>query len=514
MTQKALIYCRVSSKRQATDGSGLTSQEKRCRLHASQKGYEIDGVFPDDITGGGDFMKRPGMVAMLGYLKAMEGTQYVIIFDDLKRLARDTKYYLFLKDELAELNATIECLNFNFDPTPEGKFYETIVAAGGELEREQNARQVRQKSIARMEAGYWALNAPLGYKMQTERGKPRILVRDEPNASYIQEVLEGFANGRFETLIESKRFLDTCNEFPKTKSKGVHTDVVKKLLTRSVYAGMVELEQWGVSIRKGHHDGIINMQTFQKIQERLTRKAKTPQRKDLNADFVLRGTVDCAECNGAYTANWSKGRKTSYPYYICRNKGCGSYGKSIRRHDMESQFSEKLREMVVPKPIINTANRMFKLHWDDIDKRREEDSLHAEEQLIDLETESERLIDKIVSSKIPSVTSDLENRMQSIELEKIALQEKISNFSCQTGDFDENFRTALNFLENPYKLWASEKIEHKRAVIKLSFSERLVYDRNDGFRTACKSSPFRLLGALTKGETKMVGRAGFEPATN
>ncbi|MEO9623045.1 MAG: recombinase family protein, partial [Lentilitoribacter sp.] len=70
MTQKALIYCRVSSKRQATDGSGLTSQEKRCRLHASQKGYEIDGVFPDDITGGGDFMKRPGMVAMLGYLKA------------------------------------------------------------------------------------------------------------------------------------------------------------------------------------------------------------------------------------------------------------------------------------------------------------------------------------------------------------------------------------------------------------------------------------------------------------
>lgn len=207
-------------------------------------------VFPDDVSGGGNFMNRPGMVAMLSYLKAMKGTQYVIIFDDLKRLARDTKYYLLLKEQLSALNTKIECLNFQFDETPEGQFYETIIAAGGELERKQNARQVQQKVIARFESGFWALKAPLGYKMQTDTRKPRILVRDEPIATYIQEALEGFACGRFQTQAEVKRFLEAFPDFPRTKSKGVHCDVVHKLLTHSVYAGMVEYKERCLTTKK------------------------------------------------------------------------------------------------------------------------------------------------------------------------------------------------------------------------------------------------------------------------
>jgi DNA invertase Pin-like site-specific DNA recombinase len=61
----ALIYCRVSSTKQRLDGSGLDSQEQRCRSYAASSGYNVEAVFPDDVSGGGDFMKRPGMVALL-----------------------------------------------------------------------------------------------------------------------------------------------------------------------------------------------------------------------------------------------------------------------------------------------------------------------------------------------------------------------------------------------------------------------------------------------------------------
>lgn len=87
----ALIYCRVSSTKQKLEGSGLASQEHRCRQYAEGKGYAVEAVFPDDSSGGGDFMKRPGMRAMLAYLDAQKGTPYVVIFDDLKRFARDTE---------------------------------------------------------------------------------------------------------------------------------------------------------------------------------------------------------------------------------------------------------------------------------------------------------------------------------------------------------------------------------------------------------------------------------------
>ena len=97
--RRALIYCRVSSTKQRLEGSGLESQEQRCRAYADDKGYAVEAVFPDDVSGGGDFMRRPGMVALLSYLDAQPDKSYVVIFDDLKRFARDTEFHLKLRRE-------------------------------------------------------------------------------------------------------------------------------------------------------------------------------------------------------------------------------------------------------------------------------------------------------------------------------------------------------------------------------------------------------------------------------
>lgn len=189
--KRAIIYCRVSSRQQETEGHGLESQESRCRKHAETRGYEVAATFPDTITGGGDFMKRPGMVALLSFLDAHPHERFVVIFDDLKRYARDVEFHLKLRREMDARRAVRECLNFNFDASPEGKFLETIVAAQGELEREQNGRQVAQKMRARMENGYWVHKAPIGYAYETAKGHGKVLKIVEPQASIIREAFEG-----------------------------------------------------------------------------------------------------------------------------------------------------------------------------------------------------------------------------------------------------------------------------------------------------------------------------------
>ena len=55
---KAVIYCRVSNKTQTVRGDGLGSQETRCREFAKHKGYEVEAVFTDDVSGG--LIQRPG----------------------------------------------------------------------------------------------------------------------------------------------------------------------------------------------------------------------------------------------------------------------------------------------------------------------------------------------------------------------------------------------------------------------------------------------------------------------
>src|SRR5688572_23184055 len=105
--QKALIYCRVSAKTQEAEGHGLESQEHRCRQHAAEKGYEVAAVFPDTISGGGDFMKRRGMVALLSFIDAQPGEPFVVIFDDLKRFARDTRFHIELREAFRKRGAHI-----------------------------------------------------------------------------------------------------------------------------------------------------------------------------------------------------------------------------------------------------------------------------------------------------------------------------------------------------------------------------------------------------------------------
>lgn len=242
MQQKAIIYCRVSSIKQSSEGHGLDSQEHRCREYAKGKGYEVIKVFRDSFSGGGDFMERPAMSSLLGYLDKNPATNYAVIFDDLKRFARDTVFHIKLRREFDARHAKVECLNFTFEDTPEGHFIETILAAQGELERKQNQRQVIQKMKARLEKGYWCFVAPHGYIMANDSVHGKILKLDEPKASIVKEALEGFASGRFENQIDVQKFLQT----KELKGKQIISlDSVKKLLTNFVLAGYVGHEPWG-----------------------------------------------------------------------------------------------------------------------------------------------------------------------------------------------------------------------------------------------------------------------------
>lgn len=96
----AVIYCRVSSRNQQQEGHGLESQQSRCRDYSAAKGYDLAAMYPDNVTGGGDFLKRPGMMSLLAFLDAQPDQKFVVIFDDLKRYARDTRFHLQLKREV------------------------------------------------------------------------------------------------------------------------------------------------------------------------------------------------------------------------------------------------------------------------------------------------------------------------------------------------------------------------------------------------------------------------------
>lgn len=508
---RAVIYCRVSSKKQSTEASGLESQEHRCRQFAAERGYEVEAVFPDDVSGGGDFLKRTGMVSLLRYLDRQDGAPYVVVFDDLKRFARDTEFHLRLRRELQLRNATVECLNFRFEDTPEGKFVETVFAAQGQLEREQNARQVIQKMRARVEQGFWVFRAPIGYKyVKGERGGKE-LVRNEPLASVVQDALEGFATGRFACQSEVKRYLEGQPLYPKDKPNGeIRPMSITRLLRKAIYAGYVSAPEWGVSLRQGRHEPLISLATFERIQERMIETGYAATRKDINEDFPLRGGVSCASCGTPLTGGWSKGKYRPHAYYRCHKKGCEVYGKSIPRAQIEGRFEALLSTLSPSENLIEVAGAMFRDAWDQQAAMAGQQVDLIKADLKQIDAKIEKLVEAVVEASHPRVVAAYESRIEGLEHEKLLLQERATNPVPKQTTFDKVFELSMTFLRNPRKLWDSGTFEHKRTVLRLAFGDFLTYDREKGFLNTNFSLPFKALGGFSGEETGMVLPERFE----
>ncbi len=511
--QKAVIYCRVSDPKQRKEGNGLDSQEHRCRQYAEAKGYEVEAVFPDDMTGGGDFMKRPGMVALLAYLDAKPDERYVVIFDDLKRYARDTEFHLKLRRIMTERGATRECLNFSFENSPEGKFFETIAAAQGELEREQNGRQVRQKMRARAERGYYCFGVILGYRYIKSEDGGKILHPDAVNGPIVKEALEGFAAGRFQTASEVMRFLNTHPTIKRRGLYGQSRQMTTNVLRNPIYAGYMTVKKLGLTMHPAKHEPLIDLATWRKIQERLDGNAYAPARKDLNRDFPLRGFVACASCGNAMTSGWSKGRNGYYPYYLCQTRHCEMKGKSIRKETLEGEFAALLQGLTPARPILAMVKAMFADCWTRQAETAKVSATAARSEISAIERKIETLSERIVEARAPAVIQAYESQIEKLSGQRADLAEIAAKATPPKGRFEDVYRTALDFLSNPHKLWVSGQYELQRLVLRLAFTGRIQYARNDGYRTAPIAEPLRLAGTFSASWDGMVGPAGFEPAT-
>lgn len=499
----AVIYTRVSDTKQKTHGDGLRSQETRCREYATMKGYQVAEVFQDDISG--KDRARPGMEKMLTWLRRNRKEAPVVIIDDINRWARDTFVHWMFRESIAEAGATLESPSIEFGETSSARFHENIMASAAQYQREQNAEQVKNRMRSRLMNGYWVFPAPVGYTYLRKPGHGKVLVRDEPVASIVQEALEGFACGRFQTQAELKRFLQSKPEFPRYGSTGyVHWQTVDNMVTRKLYTGMIEMPEWGVSLREGHHEGLIGMETYSKIQVRLKQKAYFSHRKDAQEDFPLRGSVCCSDCGALYTAGWSKGRHRDYAYYSCRSKGCPSYGKSIRREEIEGDFEKLLRKSVPAPEFQALLTRMFTKHWDHHCGQLKRARGSLKEQISRLDQQVSGLLHRIVDASTESVIKAYEKRVHDLEMEKLVLQEKLASTGKSSGTFRQKFEPALDFLKNPQNLWRTGRLEDRKTVLKLTFASHLIYCRETGFRTAELSLPFKVLGCSHDGDSQMV----------
>ncbi|WP_282078661.1 recombinase family protein [Epibacterium ulvae] len=444
--RKAVIYTRVSGAKQVREGDGLASQENRCREYATYKDYDVVEVFSDDMSG--KFERRPAMDRMLAFLRLHPKDSVVVIIDDISRFARDVQAHIKLRQTLSEAGGILESPSIEFGEDSDSRLVEHMLASVAQHQREKNAEQTHNRMKGRMMNSYAVFSAPIGYRYEKTKTHGKLLVRDEPVASIIQEGLEAYASGRIASQAELKRFFDAQPAFPKELPNGqIRQQKVSDMIARVIYAGYIEHDPWGVTRRKGYHEPIISLATFEKIQERKNARPLAPARKDINLDFPMRGFVSCGCCGGPMTACWSQSRNgIKHPYYLCHTKGCDMYRKSLRRADVEGAVEDALQNLRPSQSLFEIAASMLKHAWDLRLEQQQGQKAEVTRQIKACEKQIAQTLDKIVASNSATVVAAFEKRIEELEREKQILEEKRDQSVKPKRQFKDVFEPAMEFL--------------------------------------------------------------------
>lgn len=508
--KKCVIYTRVSSKTQMQQGNGLKSQEALCREWAKNHNVEIVACFSDGGVSG-KFDSREGLDNMLDFLIAQNHFLINIDFvlaDDLDRISRDVGGWLTIKNKIEkDGKATIQTVKQTISNSAEWIFNQNIIMAVKQYERENNARRVKDRKRGRMMDWYRVFAAPSGYKYDGKWALKTLV--PTPDAQYIQEALELYANWWFKNDIEFWYYLN--DKMPNFAIK-----TAEKLLKPErllFYAGLISYAPYWIDSIQGKHQPIISVDTVVKIQNRKGKKIfyKMTTKEEINEKMPLRRYLICPECGRAYSG-WPSYNKNHniYYYYRCINTQCRN-NASLNADKVHYEFWEFLKTLTIKESTIVC----FKIILEELfnsEKRflLSKNSKNAEE-IQEIDQQIQKLEIGISECDDPLFQEIYQKKIIELRQKKmLLLKNRNSDIEYQKSELTEMLNFVLPLIKSPYKLRSSGDVEIMKLVPGVVVSSPFLYSKKVAFTTPSDASIYATFNAIFWEKSPSLGKHGIE----
>jgi site-specific DNA recombinase len=258
------------------------------------------------------------------------------------------------------------------------------------------------------------------------------------------------------------------------------------LLTNRVYVGKVE---FAGEVYEGEHDGILDPEVWQRVQDRLHFNGRTGGRQVRNKyGAVLKGILRCASCDAGMVHTYTqKTPNKLYRYYVCVNAHQKGYNQCLARSvsapAIEQAVIEQIRGIAAnPGVVDRVVESLGEQRVADIE------SLEREKRLIERELErlSQELAGLVRTGGKLAVDrmAEVQERAAVLERKLREVREQLAEWVGQTVDVADVRRTLREF----DRLWAEMTPREQEKFVK-TLVEQVTYDGRSGevtvgFRTA------------------------------
>ncbi len=266
--KRVAIYIRVSTLDQAREGYSLEAQEKTLRKWCDDRKYIVFDLYADRGISGKDIEHRPDMNRLLK--DAKENKFDTVLFWALSRFTRSVSDLYSTMKNFQKWNVSMVSYTEAFDTsTPMGRAMIGIVGVFAQLERELTSERVSAAMEERASQGKRTCSEVLGYD---KSGKDSLVI-NESEAEYVRFC--------FKQYLIRKNLSEVAKEARERGYRGKRGKMpeawsIQKIITRPIYCGY---NSFCGNIYKGNFDGIIDIETFNKVQSLLKRQGKIIGRK-------------------------------------------------------------------------------------------------------------------------------------------------------------------------------------------------------------------------------------------
>lgn len=379
MTKTAIIYARVSSRKQGERELSLEAQIEVCRKYAESQGYEIVKVFQEVESAYGSAEKREVFQEAIEFARRNKINAFIVY--DTSRFARDRKDAIVYKHILRRSGVQVLYATQNIDTTDEltGMFMEGILELVDEYYSRILAKHTLKSMIENAKKGYWNNGTPpFGYRtvvVETVASRRKVKLEVEPSeAVIVRRIFEDYLSG-----IGAKEIAKRLNAEGKfNRGKPWTNNAILRILKNEIYYGcyifnrrsnrtrqLKPKEEW--VIVENFCEPIVSKHLWNKVNERLSSMDKPARHK---SRLLLTGLLRCGYCGAPMVSDKAKGRSKIYSYYQCQ-----TYKKSGKCRNMRT------RADIIDRKFINafleevlTEERLKKIYervYEQLDRSRE-----------------------------------------------------------------------------------------------------------------------------------------------
>ena len=517
--KRAVIYCRVSDMKQATQGFWLEGQERACRdrCQYQPEPIAIDKVFIEPWMSGA-ITNRKEFNNCLAYLeeqnkKYQKITHFVV--SEASRISRpdDIAEAFMMEEAIKSTGVKIISLDMPGidESTDEGHLFKTLTYAIAWYERKKIKKRVYNGKISRLKNGFRPFSyVPVWYIRVREWPKSYYDAIDEVKWPLVKQGLELFARNVIITQADLRRFRD---------KKGLRTNVKNAIKLHKTfpekqlqlhrlfyYAWHIYYPERGVNEPfPAKHEGLISLRTVYAIIEKVqklhkwTKAPKIKTSKMTDAD-PLRGVVICPYCDRRFTSrNTNKYRmkggeriKKVYPYYGCANPHCDNR-VNIWKQVLEWAFESILDGMSLSKEMTKTISLIFSNTWQKSLKTMAFSISDQKKNMKWIEKRQEQIEGLLLRTSNTKLCEKLEIERWSLESEKARISEALENKSSSEEKHQRLLKTVLELFRRPKELRKNGSSYIRQLLIKVRFWDHLYYTKEDWLQTTENALLYQLM---------------------